>query len=267
MDRPTLIKRLKETDYTDTKALWDLVRHWKLRHCPVTIVGTSRGALYDVVLVTVLHASRPPKYPQDRRMLSEDVLGININVEPVEEPKDQSASLVRRKRSKFQSKKSHHSTNSDDPDLNTFNIMHQIGILRAYQGKYNTTKDAIDDDSRWYDTGFVLVSDITSGKARGIWIVYNFNPTTCSGEEVCHIEDDVVWGWLPGYEDDLDDPSNGQFSVAKVADSVSELGETFTFELRHRLRHEPELVNVVKCKTGKLQRQTVEEKDYCGLPV
>ncbi|KAL8726071.1 MAG: hypothetical protein Q9166_006950 [cf. Caloplaca sp. 2 TL-2023] len=267
-DAPTLINRLMSTDYTNPKEVWDLAMLKLLDRRPVILIGQSRKISYEVLFSTRLEA-KPLKLPETRDVQMDHILGINANVEPVELPKKYeppSASVVqRRKRSDFLSSESHESTESDSVDFTTFNIMYQIGILRVYAGTSTNQSEAIKDVYGWSDTGFVVVLDITNGKARGVWIVYNFNPVSPEGDRY-RVENEDDWGWLPGYEGH--DKQDFQFSVAKIADKLSDLKAGREFKLQNQLRYEPELVRVVKNGMGNLQRQTVEEKDLnmSGLP-
>ncbi|KAL8726072.1 MAG: hypothetical protein Q9166_006951 [cf. Caloplaca sp. 2 TL-2023] len=245
-DGPSLINHLHTTDYTDPNALVTLAQLFRLDHVPAIVIGSSRNVLYGVLLARKLHANKQVTDIEKRRVLVDIVLGMNANVEPV------------LKRSDFYSSESHHSTESEYADITSFNILSQIGSLMAYEGKGETVSEAVKDTEHWKNTGFIVVSDITTGRARGVWIVYNFWPIDISGDRY-HIEEDDEWGWLPNY--DGDSPEDYQFSVAKIADNLIELKPSFVFKLRHRLRHEPELVRVVKDGMGRLQRQMVEMED------
>lgn len=69
--------------------------------------------------------------------------------------------------------------------------------------------------------------------------MYYFWPFDPASTECCHLQNDSKWGWRPNHEGD-EDKTDLQFSSAKIADSLSELGR------EHKLAHELELVNVVK---------------------
>ncbi|KAL8839279.1 MAG: hypothetical protein Q9170_001796 [Blastenia crenularia] len=264
-DGTTVKKLLQDLNYTDTQSMWDLDLLYRLDYLPVILVGRSRGILFDVLLTPVLCASRQIKGNEKRVVLLGSILGINSNVEPIKQSEQQPPSPSRsrrRRRSEFRSEESNDSAESDDYDPNNFHIMYQIGALRAYMGKATSDKDKIADKKSWRDTGFALVTDVTTGTARGVWIVYNFYPKDADGDRY-HLDDDDEWGWLPGYEG-IDDR---QFSVAKIADRLSQLGSGFNFGLSNQIPHEPELVRVVKDFYGRLQKQSVEkEKSQWSAP-
>lgn len=60
---------------------------------------------------------------------------------------------------------------------NAFHVFHQIGALMYYKGDYEKNpKSAMEDSDNWKDTGFAAVSNVTSGKALRVWLVFDFFP-------------------------------------------------------------------------------------------
>lgn len=55
------------------------------------------------------------------------------------------------------------------------------------------------------------------------------------------------------------DENNVQFSVAKIADSFSDLGQDYELKLEHKLAHEPELVKVFGTPDGILLKRTTDK--------
>ncbi|KAL8925505.1 MAG: hypothetical protein Q9208_003396 [Pyrenodesmia sp. 3 TL-2023] len=262
MSGPELIEFLRTADYSNCRTLQDLSNLSLLQNCPQIMVGKSKGYHYEVVLAgDQLCVSRPVELPEKRLIMLDNILGINPNVEPTCEAPMTSESAPRRtRRSEFNYSYSEDIVKAEPDPTSLFRIMFQVGALRVYQGKCTDVKDMIEDEDHWWDTGFNLVLDITTGRARGVWIVYNFWPQNDEGDHF-RIEDEDHWGLLRGHDREEDD----QVSVAKIADDLAELGPDFEFELRHRLGHEPELVDVVRNEAGDLVRQTVQFGDGMDL--
>ncbi len=97
----------------------------------------------------------------------------------------------------------------------------------------------------WRNTGFVVVPDITSGRAGAVYLIYNFWRVNPPDDERDYINDDFSWGSLERYEEDAD-----QFSVAKITNSLEDLGEYHKCLLTNRLTHEPGIVPVVQSAPG-----------------
>ena len=73
------------------------------------------------------------------------------------------------------------------------------------------------------------------------------------GGERFHVEDDLDWGYLLG-----DHEMEQQFSIAKIADSLDQLGNLFPIVPDIKFTHEPEIVVVVQLSAGcELIRDTV----------
>jgi len=249
--------KLQNADYSDTSELTWLHDRYLHRNRPVPVIGTSRDITYKVTLGQRLQPRESCENTKDtRHLLLHNVLGINDNVEPNLDE------TLRRRLNPSLSEESTEITNSDDYNQDAFHVFHQIGALMYYDGDYNKDPGAaMADKSRWKDTGFAVVSDVTSGRARGVWIVYDFFPVDedISGDRY-HVDDSLDWGWLPNHEGE-DDPTDDQFSVAKIADSLADLGPEYELKLEHMLRHEPEIVHAVRAEDGKLLRRTIDRKN------
>lgn len=96
------------------------------------------------------------------------ILGINDNVEPNLKP------TFRQRRNTALSEESASSTESDDYDRNAFHVFHQFGALMYYKGDFQEdwVKAAMNDTDEWANTGFAVVSDVTTGSAVG----FGLNP-------------------------------------------------------------------------------------------
>ncbi|KAI9773593.1 MAG: hypothetical protein M1840_006867 [Geoglossum simile] len=92
----------------------------------------------------------------------------------------------------------------------------------------------------WLPTGFCVVMRFTkSGIANGLYLIYDFYPKNDLDSREKRTEDDN-WGRLPG------DGTNEQFSLARLADQITELRFGRTFHLTEVLDYPIELVRAVK---------------------
>ena len=244
--------KLQNARYNHMPSVLDLQDLNLLQNRPVMIVGHSRGILYKVYLCSRLRPTKPS--PDNRELMPDNILGINDNVEP-------NLKLTRRQRRNMAlSEESTSSAESDDYDRTAFHIFHQFGTLMYYTGNFEEdgVVTAMNNSTEWADTGFAIVSDVTTGSARGVWLIYDFWPYDPLSTDRDHLQGDDDWGWLPNHEGD-DDENDVQFSSAKVADSLNDLGRDYELKLEHKLTHEPELVNVVTTPQGLLLRQTIDK--------
>ena len=252
--------RLKNTSYTDYEQVWWLKTVCWLPYRPVIIVGTSGGITYKVSICTRIQGRHVLN--DARKQMPDNIMGISDNVEP-----GLPRLTWRRRRNQNFSEESTESTESDDYNPNAFHIFHQIGSLMYYVGNFKANPEkAMRDEKNWAETGFAVVSDVTPGRARGVWLIFDFYPFDDTGER-CHFPNDFDWGYLPELDkfgkpqSDGDQTEEDQFSVAKIADSLSDLGADYEFKFEHKLKHEPEFVRVVKSGEGHLLRQLVDREN------
>lgn len=252
--------RLKNTSYTDYEQVWWLKNVCWLPYRPVIIVGTSGGITYKVSICTRIQGRHVLN--DARKQMPDNIMGINDNVEP-----GLPRLTWRRRRNQNFSEESTESTESDDYNPNAFHIFHQIGSLMYYVGNFKANPEkAMRDEKNWAETGFAVVSDVTPGRARGVWLIFDFYPFDDTGER-CHFPNDFDWGYLPELDkfgkpqSDGDQTEEDQFSVAKIADSLSDLGADYEFKFEHKLKHEPEFVRVVRSGEGHLLRQLVDREN------
>ena len=109
--------------------------------------------------------------------------------------------------------------------------------------------------SQWHETGFAVVVEVQEyNKAGAVVFIYNFFPIDHhdAGERY-HTTYERKWGrlWYRCPE---------QFSVARIADSVDDLGWGKTLAFDIWARHEVELVTVTLTGEGHPVRRMVEHK-------
>ena len=226
---------------------------------PVLLLGHAGGVEYKLIPGTRLQAHKT-NWSDERPMMPENVLGVNFNVEP---KSDSTGPFARKRRNMNFSEESTQSTESNDYNANEFQILHQIGSVVYYKGDFSKVKGtpAENDSKMWEDSGFTLVSDMTSGKPKGVWLAFDFFPYNRGAEDRFHISEDFNWGYLPepasySAPDEDGDEEDDQFSFVKIADSLQDLGRDFEFKMEQKIRHEVELVTVVQAADGHLLRQT-----------
>ncbi|MCJ1485134.1 hypothetical protein MMC06_005307 [Schaereria dolodes] len=240
-----------QTNYYDYKEVDSLDAMTLQERQPIIPVGRTRGNLYafypggdEMLQTTDLEHKYTCK--DKRHFLRDTILGINLDVEPVQ------ASNSRSRRQLNLSEESTKSGESDDFDPSKFQIFRQLGSL-VYDRKGNV-KQAIEKGGEkaikkalqkglWASTGFAVVLDITNGKAGAVYLVYDFWPMDDVGD-IHHVSNNF-WGFLPDCEEDED-----QFSVAKIADSIKDLGIDHQFLMNSMICHEPEIVPAVQVADG-----------------
>lgn len=74
-----------------------------------------------------------------------------------------------------------------------------------YAGSSKVLNAAKADTEAWKDTGFAGVSNVTSGRARAVWLVFDFYPVDAASGERYHVGSDHVWGWLPRHGENDDE--------------------------------------------------------------
>lgn len=79
------------------------------------------------------------------------------------------------------------------------------------------------DTAEWEDIGFPVVSDVTSGTARGVWLIFDLWPYDPVSTDRYHVQYHVNWGWLLKHEGD-EDENDVRFFTAKIADYLGESG-------------------------------------------
>ena len=115
-----------------------------------------------------------------------------------------------------------------------------------------------DSTEPWRRTGFAVVLDITIGRAGHVYIVWDYRPEEEETGERKPVQPHVGDGHLPNMPQTLKD-----FSVAKIAKSLSDLQWNYQLHLENPLQHAPELVYVQQEADGRpLLRATIVRPEH-----
>ncbi|OIW23324.1 hypothetical protein CONLIGDRAFT_637746 [Coniochaeta ligniaria NRRL 30616] len=185
-------------------------------------------------------------------LLEHELLGVNLSVQPREPP------LPANRRRTNMSEESTRSGQSDDENnpLAPGFIFFQLGEL---QYVFHDLEDADllgapaqailarENDYSWESTGFYLVARLgTTGKMAGVYAVHDMFPVhQYTGRREQRRGDN--WGVLPrGEQEERRDriAGIGQFSIARIGDSLGQLGYDRPLTLTERVDHPVELVRV-----------------------
>ena len=100
-----------------------------------------------------------------------------------------------------------------------------------------------------------------TGAANGVYIIYVFYPQYDGGDErELKITDDD-WGYLPDPKSEME----LQFSIAKISDSINELGSENKLKLSEVVQHPVEIVRAVKTPMNTVTCATVAESPHADV--
>lgn len=179
-------------------------------------------------------------------ILSDEILGVNTNVQP-REPEQSFW------RSKLGLPEMSCEPNESDWKGGGF-VFHQLGELQHWVGKLEDMHNSDPDDRRWYPSKFfVAVRFNSNGISEGIYIFYNFYPTFFDGEQAETKIIGDLWGYLPcpDYEGEK------RFTMAKIADNIKELGFERKLNLSEVYEYPVEIVQAMRTPAGTIVRTTV----------
>lgn len=181
------------------------------------------------------------------RILNDDILGVNTNVQPATPMHLES----RRKRRLSQMSSD---LNADVDCKDGGFVFHQLGPLEYWSGNNDLKvlqNPNLAKEGMWMPTRFYVVIRFSSdGTPGGIYIVYDFYPEDGGGNRDRKIEHDE-WGYLHGLE--FEDP----FSIAKIADDIKELSFDRRLNLTELRDYPVEIVEAVWTSHGTVVRVTV----------
>ncbi|KAI9778194.1 MAG: hypothetical protein M1839_008311 [Geoglossum umbratile] len=257
-DPEDLKKVIDTTNYNDDT---DRLKLFSAVHddiFPEVYIGTYwNGGIYCIIPEALrLQPDQPD--PEAHRsfashsLLEDCVLGVNTNVQPKIPLHRRMANLP------VMSTKLNE---SEDSEIAGF-VFHQIGILEFWESSEDDDDDEnVEDDDvesskdvdsgNWEPTGFhVVVRFGRSGAANGIYIIYDFYPKDEEGDRYLKINSNR-WGRLPN------DKTRQQFSIAKIADTMTELQGNRLFTLTEVFEYPVEIVMTWKTPEGIIARVTV----------
>ncbi|KAK2868055.1 hypothetical protein FQN49_003206 [Arthroderma sp. PD_2] len=242
--RAELIELLDSMNYNEFNQRAELLRIINKAVVPWIPAGKDiNGDLYRVS--PAAYALYPDKFLPESSVLAElspSVLGVNLNVQPPKPPHRRVANY---------SEESTLSNESDDSEGTGF-VFHQIGILEIWAGDKKKPRTAENiAKGRWHPTRFCAVMRFgRNGLADGVYIIYNFFP----GDPITDFRpterlDEVIWGGLGKLP--------GRITVAKIADTMSELGFGRTLSPKVIADYPVELVTAIEGWGGSILRATV----------
>lgn len=229
--RAELINMIDTMNYNDKLQRAELVSSVHKNIVPWIPAGTDvEGDIYRIVPQPYgLLADQ--QFPQtDRKIISPNVLGVNINVQPRQPSHRRIANY---------SEESTQSNESDDSTGTGF-VFHQMGMLEIWSGETDEPKTENNvAGGPWSPADFGVVMRIDrSGAPAGVYIIYDFYPTDPStGKRPSERRNIGHWGQLG----DLP----GRIAIAKIADTASELKFDRTFSPTVIADYPVELVRAV----------------------
>lgn len=184
--------------------------------------------------------------PDDPALLHSSIMGINLNVHIDDEPEPDYSAMSARRRRRQQARSSGEdsvrSTDSDDIENRGGFTFVQIGSLYSFGSGWDEKRNKRVEDiivGPWLTTGFAVVVEIdVHGRLGPVWVIYSFYDRKDDLEEdfdyddatgyVAHIPTkDAAGNPLPHIGRPAEGCS-GTFTVAKIANSLRELGQGHT---------------------------------------
>lgn len=204
------------------------------------------GDFYRITLHPSALLPDDPRPPHSRPLVSDNGLGVNINVQPPDiNPRDSHLP-----------EKSTVVNESDDSDNGGF-IFHQFGILETCSGEEEDLQTLEDSGkAEWMRNRFVAAMRIDwIGRANGIYILFDFyDLDDCAGTRYPKIQGS---NW-----DDLGDRP-GKVSCANIAVPTSSLDciffDLFCSRKLSIMLHAVEIVRAVHSPQGTMIRATIAE--------
>lgn len=210
-----VLQNIQDCAFTDCEMVIQLRRSMQAQVMPLVILGTYAS---NVLKVTITPSELQPRSGQlrgaerddPRKMLPHCVLGINIYADdPYYEPV--TFFDTHKPAAAFQGPLSSHQDHLEDTlnDRSEVNdppikfsdtcdypsIVFQIGKVYMYDGDYAQRSEG--ERSKWVDTGYVLVADVTHGRAKTVWMVNNFWKWD-ENECIRVRREDWEWSGFPG---------------------------------------------------------------------
>jgi hypothetical protein len=205
------------------------------------------GEIYRIIPRMYDLVADKPSPTTSRQLVSGPVLGVNTNVHPGKASSRRQQNL---------SDESSASNESDDCQIGGF-VFHQLGNLESFCGESRTLKDLTDEEQEenWESTPFYAVIRFgSSGAYEGIYLMYDWHwPNLGEYRNGNRRSENGHWGYLGGVGDRV------QFSCAKIADNLHELGFEHTFQRTEVISYPVEIVRAVHTMSGTIIRATITE--------
>lgn len=253
-----LIHMISTIDYTNEDQRDTLLSVIDKRAVPRCPIGTDmNGVRYR--LVPEAYGLQPDREspPVNCKILDSSVLGVNTNVQPLQPPQPPQTC----------------DPNEPDPrhrlglpevssDLNEFGdwksggfVFHQLGALELWFDLGESSKDSnFANKGSWQPTSFfVVVRFSCSGDPEGIYIIYNFYPE----DDLDGNRDRKIDGYDWGYLSDWELKAGIQFSMARIADNIGELGYEHKLNFTEVCDYPVEIVPALQTQLGTIVRATV----------
>lgn len=247
MPRELLLDLLETTNYNIPDSRSKAVR--KLTSSdPIHIGKDDNGDFYRIVPRFRALLADQPHPATNNELVEEDILGVNINVQPPEPAHPRTADLP---------EQSTALNDSDNPGEVGF-VFFQLGRVEVLydgeDGEVHSLQDALEGD--WMDTRFCAVMRITEGgTADGVYLLYDFYAPNCGESRFPNKdgqypkEDGQFWGYLG--------EGTKQFSCARIADRLSDLSLFKPLVFHEVVDHPVEIVRAVMASQGTMVRATV----------
>lgn len=244
MSRDELLYTLDTMNYNDKSSRAKLLTAMYREISPWIPVGRDEnGDFYRIVLNPDALLADQDSPPGSHELVSRNVLGVNTNVQPFTPAYDRVDNMPN---------KSTRLNESDDSDNGGF-VFHQIGNLEIWcdgQENLRTLEDA--GNGPWFTTTYAAVVKVNhSGASEGIYIIFDFYEPDEATQNRLPRYNGSHWGYLGD--------TTMQFSVAKIADKISELDLFRPFHLTEIIPHPVEIVRVGTSPQGSMVRVTIAE--------
>jgi hypothetical protein len=248
VSREDLLEMIEKTNYNNDLDRAKLTTTIGKMYVPWIPVGRDKnGDIYRIVPhpMTLLPDNLEPKV--QNTPMSLNVLGVNTNVQPKTPRHRRHPSLLAESTTSNES--------DDDEDEGNGFIFHQLGVMEIWCNHTDSlTCDQDAAEGPWLPCGFCVVIRFgRNGVANGIYIIYDFYlEDYLTGNRYPKVEDDSNWGYLG--------KTDQQFSVAKIADKITDLGFNKSIRLTEVVDYPVEIVRTVKTGQGAIIRATVAQK-------
>ena len=246
------LRTVQGCNFRDEQA-WDQIHYLYGQDAqPLINLGTSRGHAYvfspsgSRLLPTEPWRDTPADVVGE--FLPESFVGVNRGVEP--------AAHGDRARSGRNLPVRSVRTPASDDTAEEGTVFFQIGELLYAEDTENRAQEEGArpefgwKEKKWEYAYFMVCVDVSDGRARGVWLLFDFTPQDEDGNREPWA--DNRWGLLPNYA------SNEQYSMVKITDSLDDIGVPFDLtKSSESYSYVPEYVYIRQRPGGPLLREWV----------